>query len=282
MINKFNTLCLVWLLGYTSIVLAKNPPSMPELYSTGPSSALLSTTKLGTVEKTFHALYEATMDVAKELIHATSCSAAAGKYTFIATVNGTIADTKNNEIKVLSAEKANTPFILRAEIGAPSELRGQPIKIERFGKNSLGSAEITKFESTILFNMENSIMTAENRTELRGLNGANHDLQSATIKNLYLDADADTHHVYSWGLQSFSKLGFPVEIYWLRSKTYRNDGIVERTIFTNDRIAGPSPCRILLESLNNDNKNTISQTGSMVISTEPPDSSPPDFNLKPS
>ena len=281
MISKFKMICVISILGITNNVWAKVPPSIPDLYSKGPVSVLLSDTKLSAIEKTIYALYEATMSASKELIHATSCAAAAGKYTFNVTANGAIADPKNNEIKVVSPEKTNEPFILRANIDARTELRGQQISIEQFGPKSLGNAEISKFESTVLFNIESSIMTAENSAEVRGINGVNDRFQSQIIKDFYLDADANANFVYSWGLHSLSKLDFPIEIYWARSKLNRIDNVVESAILVDDRIIGASPCRILIESARPKDEKTVSQVGTLIISTEAPNQSHPDFNLKP-
>lgn len=281
MINKYKILCLVWFLNIANIVGASEPPRVPHQYDTGPKSALSSHTKLITVEKTIYALYEATMSASKHLIHATSCAAAAGGYKFSVATNGAVADPKNNEISIVSSEKTKDPLILRANISAPSTLRGQQIQIERFGNGSLGDTKIIRFESTVLFNTEGSIMTADSSAEIRGINGRNDSFQSKSIKNFYLDGGAGNKSVYGWGGQSLSKFGFPDENYWFRFKVERNDGVMERSIFISDRINGAGPCQIVVESTRVKDENKVLQKGSLIISTVLSNKSKLEFNLKP-
>lgn len=266
--NNFYILGLAWLLGFANIALAKQPPSVPNLYANGPASTLLSVTNLNATEKAVNALFEAAMEITEGLIHATSCSAAAGKYTFNVLANGSIADPKNNEIRIASPGKSDESFVLRANIEAPSELRGQGIRVEQFGNATLGGTEISKYISAILFNLEGSIMTSESGMNVRGINGAEDSFQGKMTKNYYLDSNASANRVYAWGQQSLSKLDFPIEMYWQRSKLYRNNGVVERSIFIKDRLIGSSPCRILIEGSRPNNQNSITQNGSLTISTE--------------
>jgi hypothetical protein len=277
---KFNILSLACLLGFANVVPANQPPNVPNLYANGAASTLLSVTKLNATEKTAYALFEASMEVAEGLIHATSCPAAAGKYTFNVLANGAIADPKNNEIRIASPGKSVESLFLRANLDTQSELRGQRIRVEQFGNGSLGGTEIAKYASAALFNVEGSIMTSESSVNVRGLNGAEDNFQSKMTKNFYLDLTTSANHVYDWGQQSLSKNDFPIEIYWLRSKLYRNNGNVERTTFVKDRLIGPTPCRILIESSRPNNQNSIALNGTLTISTEIPTEPAADFFAK--
>ncbi len=269
---NLNSLGLAWIIGFANVALAKQPPSVPDLYANGPTSTLLSVTSLNATEKTAHALIEASMEVAEGLIHATSCPTAAGKYTFNVSANGAVADPKNNEIRIASPGKPVESLSLRANLDTQSELRGQNIQVEQFGNGSLGGTEIAKYASVVLFNIEGSMMTSESSVNIRGSNGAEDSFQNNMTKSFYLDSKTNIKHVYDWGLQSLSKHDFPIEVYWLRSSLYRNNGSMERMTLIKDHLIGPSPCRILIESSKPNNQNSIALNGTLTISTEIPTS----------
>jgi len=277
--HKTQICCIILSLLSAVNVYANQPPRTPELYDTGPASALLSNTQLNTVDKTLYALYQAIISVSKGVVNSKSCTAVSGKYSVNVTVNGVVADPKNNQIIIKSVDNNKEPFILQANVESPLEFRGQEIKIEQFGKGLLGDSVIEKFGSNASFNLEGSMVSAENSFEINGINGVNEKFKNNTIDNLYISTDPN--QIHGWGSDSLSKLDFPIEKYWMRSKIWRQNGVFERVILANDRVIGASPCRILFESVQVKNQDKLMQTGILVISDDKPNVSALDFNFKP-
>jgi len=89
---------------------------------------------------------------------------------------------------------------------------------------------------------------------------------------VYVATDSVTGlpYIFDWGVVSLSKLSYPIQQYWQRSKVLRDDGVLGRTIFVKDRLVGPNACRIVIDTYGDNNADYFMQYGSLTISTTPP------------
>lgn len=271
MTNKLNTLALLAIIvGFANIAESGEPPTVPGRYENGPGHIQLSTTDLSTNERSAYALFEGVMAATQGLVAATSCSSAAGIYKFNVSADMTAGDSAVNEITVISPGNKSGALVLRATLNSQSEFKGLQLSVEQFGNGSLNSNEITKFLSTSSFNEEGTLMTSESSVNVRGINGRADSFQSKVIKDFYI-TDPNDHHLYDWGLQEVSKLNFPIEKYWQRSKSQRDKGVAVRTIFVKDRLTGSSPCRIIMDGSGGSNsQKSFVQSGTLIVSKETP------------
>jgi hypothetical protein len=248
-------------------------------------SIQLQNTGLSAAEKSAYALLEGVMEVTEGMIYSNStdstknCSSAVGTYTFDVFANGAFGDPKNNEIRVISPGNNTEPLILRANLNAKSESRGQNLRIEQLANGSLNGAEVTNFLSVVTFNPKGTLMTSESSVNVLGLNGQADTFRSKTIKDFYIGLDIGAPYIYDWGLQSLSTLDLPIENYWQRTKSLREDvGVTGRTMFVKDRLTGSSACRIVIDSSGSNNRDFFSQSGTLTISAETPKDPIPAFD----
>jgi len=127
-------------------------------------------------------------------------------------------------------------------------------------------------------------------TSLVGINGGIPDIYSGqVIKDFYRGNNVNTsdplyYDIFDWGLQSVSKLNYPVNKWWQRSASHRDDGVVGRLVWVKDRLVGASSCRITIDTTGYDNLNYFWQggaigSGTLTISTnKPADPVEPDIN----
>ena len=107
------------------------------------------------------------------------------------------------------------------------------------------------------------------------------------IKDFYRgslnNASPEYYNIYDWGLQSLDKLGYPVNKYWQRSKSHRDDGTIGRTVFVKDRLVGPTSCRIIIDTTGFNNQDFFQQTGKLKIQTNgvTPGAPVPEFGTYP-
>ena len=279
--NKLSILMLA-MLCFAAIEVNAEPPSPPSLYVNGPDPLQLSATGMSAAERAAYGLFEGATEAAEALIYATSCSSAEGVYSFDIVVSGAIENPESNQISVVSPVSNAGPLVLRANLNAKNELRGQHISVEQFGSGSLNGTEVTNFLSSVFINPEDTLMTSVSNVSVRGVNGQTDNFQNKISQAFYLTHEPIDNNIYGWGLQSVSKLDYPIEKHWQRLKSLRDKGVVERTVFVKDRLVGASPCRIVMDGshTNTDtdtNQNLFQQKGTLTISTEKPGDPVPAF-----
>ncbi len=112
----------------------------------------------------------------------------------------------------------------------------------------------------------NPRMILKTLQDLAKFNSTNVD---QVIKDFYRGSLDNTtveyYNIYDWGLQSLDKLGYPVNKYWQRSKSHRDDGSIGRTVFVKDRLVGSTSCRILIDTTGFNNQDFFQQTGTISI-----------------
>jgi len=258
------------------------PPVVPSIYSTGPSAPVLNTTNLSAAENSAYALYEGVLQIAEASIHATSCKPAS--YNVQVYADGSLNNPSMNEVQVLASDGSQAPqFSLSASVSSPVTGRGQQVSVNLVGTQGyIGATKITSFTSTYAYNnVENMLVSNNTQIGVVGINGGLPDLYSgAVIKDFYRgdmsnSSDPQYYNIFDWGLQAISKLNYPVNKWWQRSESHRDDGTIARTVFVKDRLVGASACRIVLDTTGYNNENYFWQggavgTGMLTITTNLP------------
>lgn len=252
------------------------PPAAPSMYNTGPQAPLLNTTNLSAAERSAFALFEGVMQVTEAKIHATSCQNASfdievyadGSEGSNVPPNG--ANSIYNKIKVTGANGSQAPqFELNANLIGPVAGRGQQVQVSLASPGFLGSTKVQQFNATYAYNNLNNMMVTNAVTiGVVGINGFLPDIYTGNvIKDFYHGSNSTSnveyYNIYDWGLQSLSKLGYPVNKWWQRSKTHRDDGVVGRTVWVKDRLVGASECRITLDTNGYNNQSFFWQGGAI-------------------
>ncbi len=235
----------------TTTTTLASAPAAPTIYASGPMSPSL-VVKLSEAEKAAFSLYEGVMQIAEAQIHATSC--ASGTYDINVYADG----VSSNHAEVYAAGSTTKEFGLSASLGTSVQNRGQEVTVSlavpSVGSSSFNGSSITTYTSNLYFNNTDNMMVANNASiSIAGVNGMPDSYTGNVIKDFYMgntsdDTQPDYYNVIDWGLQSVSKLGYPVDKWWQRSKSHRSDGTLARTVFVKDRLVGVTDCRIIIDT----------------------------------
>jgi stage V sporulation protein SpoVS len=282
--TKMKVLSSAILMGISSIAVSADPPTVPAPYLNGPNSPLVASTDLSDAEKQAYAIYEGIMQIAEAKIHATSCSAAAGTSDINIFTDGLGGQT--DSATVISNGGS---FMLVANSLPGIQGRGQTVNVSLAGGLSyLAGTKIATYSASNIFNNVNNMMVNQGNVAVFGINSivVPDFYQVSVIKdfnrgNLTNPLDVDYYTIFDWGLQQISKAGYPVNKYWQRSKSRRDNNNVGRTVFIKDRLVGSSSCRIAIDTRNWNSQNYFFQTGSLTISTDAPSVEVTAFNDAP-
>lgn len=266
--NKMNTLGSVILIGFATTAISAELPNVPNIYDDGPQQLSI---ELSAAEMAAYALYEGVMQVTETIIIASSCTAAAGSYSFSIASDGSIDTPASNQISVFTSGGLGA-FVLNATLLDSDHSRGQLMRIDQVGSGIMNVSEFRGYLGQVAFNELGTMMDSESRIHVKGINGRFDSFKGKVIKDFYTDPNVGTGlpYIYDWGLQDISKLDYPVNKYWQRSKTLRDDGVSGHTVFVKDRLTGPSACRIVMDSSGMNNQDFFQQQGTLTISTEKP------------
>ena len=246
---------------------AVEPPPVPGIYNGGPQSPLVASTDLSLAERTAYANYEAIMQIAEARIHATSCSNSAGTYSINAFSDGSVGNPAQNFATVVSPGGA---FTVQSTSQPKDTLdnRGQLISVN-MSSGALNGRPVRNYHADLAFNGVNNMMDSTSSVEVLSINNRYDRYYGKVIKDFYrgsLDnASSEYYNIYDWGLQSLDKLGYPVNKYWQRSKSHRDDGTIGRTVFVKDRLVGSTSCRIIIDTTGFNNQDFFQQTGKLKI-----------------
>lgn len=236
--------------GATTLVQA---PAVPSIYSSGPEQPVLTSVALSEAERAAYALYEGVLQIAEAKIHATNC--APESFNINVYADGSLNDPTYNYVNVFAFGSSTQEFKLAAAVQPESPNRGQQIIVSLVGSgNTFNGTKINAYSSTLVYNNLDNLLVANNATiSINGVNGLPDIYSGTVIKDFYMGnvtdpTNPDYYNIIDWGLQSVSKLGYPVEKWWQRSKSHRNDGTGARTVFVKDRLVGASQCRITIDT----------------------------------
>lgn len=271
--NKLLTTAL--LTGFCNVAIPASPPMSPSLYSAGPTSPLLASTGIFASERAAYALLEGALQQAEAVIAATSCSLSVGVYDLFVYSDGSVNDPDFNFVTV---DSPASTFTLRANLSPNNSFWGQKITINQTGTGAFKRVTLYNYTANVSYNARGSIMVMDSTIGVKGINGLPDSYQGKEIKDFYSASDSFTGLLYilDWGLQSLSKLNYPVQKYWQRSKAIRDDGTAGRTVIVKDRLVGPNSCRIVIDTYGDNNADYFWQNGTLSISTSPPN---PDYQF---
>lgn len=287
---KIKVLSSAILMGISAIAVSGNPPPVPgNMYDNGPQSPLVATTDLSLAERQAYALYEGVMQIAEAKIHATSCNSASGESSMTTFTDGSLFNPAGNFTTVTSSGGS---FTLRASSQGEVFNRGQIVDVRQAADGTLAGTPVSRYTADVRFNDENNMMVSYSSVYVKGNVSPRFDYyQGKVIKDFYrgggatptdsFESNKDYYTIFDWGLQSLSKLGYPVNKYWQRSKSRRDNGVVARTVFVKDRLVGASSCRITIDTHNYNNENFFWQDGTLKIEAVNPSTPVPAFNQAP-
>jgi hypothetical protein len=251
----------------TGALAAVEPPPVPAIYANGPTSPLVASTDLSLAERTAYANLEAVMQIAEARIHATSCSNSAGVFNLTVASDGAVASPLTNYATV---DSPASTFKVAATSQLPDTIdnRGQLISVD-MATGSLSSKPVQNYHADVAFNGVNNMMDSNSYVSVLSINNRFDRYYGKVIKDFYRGSLDNTtveyYNIYDWGLQSLDKLGYPVNKYWQRSKSHRDDGSIGRTVFVKDRLVGSTSCRILIDTTGFNNQDFFQQTGTISI-----------------
>ena len=257
------------LLSFEVIAYAAPPPQPPDIYNAGPTSPQFANAGLFASERATYALLEGAMQEVEAVIAATNCAKSVGTYDLNVFSDGSENNPSANWVIV---DSPASTFTLYATMGANDRFRGQTMVISQTETGALKRVALANYSANVAYNAQGSIMTMKSSLKVKGINGLYNVLQGSVIKDFYAATDSFTGlpYIFDWGLQSLSKLGYPIQKYWQRLKALRDDGEQGRTLFVKDRLVGPTPCRIVIDTYDYNNADYFFQTGTLTISTSVP------------
>jgi hypothetical protein len=266
---KIKFLATTLLIGFCRVAVTAPPPMPPDLYFAGPASPLLTDTGIFASERVAYSLLEGALQQAEAVIAATSCSNSVGTFDLFVYSEGTVNDPDFNFVTV---DSPASTFTLSANLNANNSFRGQTMTIKQAGTGAFKRVPLFNYTAYVSYNARSSIMVMDSISTVKGINGLPDTFQGKVIKDFYRATDSATGlpYVFDWGLQSFSKLNYPVQKYWQRSKALRDDGVVGRTVVVKDRLVGPNSCRIVIDTYGDNNPDYFWQSGTLSISTSLP------------
>jgi len=259
---KLKVLSAAILAVSSTAALSAPPPGVPSMYLSGPSSLQFADLGLSASERAGYALAEGVMQVAEvAILAAASCPTATYDVSGFFS-NGTNWNPSENTVTVSYQGGGATAFTLEAYLNPANSFRGQTMLIKQtLFPGSLAGVYLKDYKNNISFNAAGTMMTGDGEAFATGVNsiggvfGKYDQFDLQVIKDFYRDnviipAGADKRAyvpvIYDWGLQSVSKLGYPVNKYWQQSKSLRDNGYEGFTHFVKDRLVGSGSCRIEL------------------------------------
>ena len=267
---KYKFLILILIASYCNVATpAGIPPMAPDIYSAGPTSPVLSPTGIFASERAAYSLLEGVLLHTEAVIAATSCTQSAGVFDITLYSNGSVNDPAFNFVTV---DSPASTFTLSANIYAKNAFRGQSMTISQTGTGAFKRVTLFNYSAFMSFNALGTMMVMDGNSMVQGIDGVPSAYQSKVIKDYYRATDSSTGlpYIYDWGLQSLSKSNYPIQKYWQRSKSLRDDSQVGRTVFVKDRLVGPNACRIVIDTSGYNNMDYFWQTGTLTISASPP------------
>jgi hypothetical protein len=266
---KSKLLTILILSGFCKLACPESPQAAPDIYAAGPTPPLLANSGLFGAERAAYALLEAVLHQTKAVISSTSCANSASVSDISIYTDGSVNDPAFNFVTVNSIAATYT---LNATLNPYSSFWGQTLTIKQPATGAFLNHPIYSYSASVAYNGASSIMVMNHNNSIKGINGLPDTYQSQIIKDFYAATDSSTGlpYIFDWGVQSLSKLNYPVETYWQRSKALRDDAEIGRTVFELDRIIGASACQIIIDISGDNNEDYFWQSGTLTISTVPP------------
>lgn len=256
--------------GFCNLAFPASPPLAPDIYSAGPTPPLYSNTDIFVSERAAYALLEAAMQHVEAVISATSCDRSVGTYDVFIYSDGSVNNPAFNFVTVDSTPTST--FTLSANLNPNNNFWGQTMTINQPVSGIFDQITLFNYSANVIYNGDSSIMVMQSNSLLQGNTGLPNTYQNKIIMDYFVDTDSSTGWPYinNWGVQNLSKVNYPNENYWLRSKALRDDSTIGRTVFEKDRLIGADACQIIIDTSGYNNESYFMQSGTLSISTNPP------------
>jgi hypothetical protein len=263
---KYRLLVTGLLTGICDIASPASPPMAPDMYSAGPTPPVLANTGIFASERAAYALLEGALQQAEAAIAATSCSNSVGSFDLFVYSDGSV---NNPDFNFVTVDSPASTFTLSATLNPNNTFRGQTLTLKQTASGAFKRTTLFNYKAYVSYNAQSTIMSMNSESTVKGINGLPDTYQEQVIKDFYLakDSISGLPSIFDWGLQSLSKLNYPIQKYWQRSKSVRDDGVIGRTVFVKDRLVGPNPCRIVIDTSGYNNPDYFMQSGTLSVST---------------
>lgn len=268
---KTKILTAAILVGISSLANAE-PLPVPSIYNKGPATPILNTTDMRVEEKTAFSLMEAMMQTTESYVYAaTNCP------------------SLSVDVEVYSHSDSATHYIednlygglrLNATPQTAVAHYGQAIDVKQAYKNGAlearwNSRPIKNAKGLYVFNDVNNMMVNEKfGAQVKGQNIALDQFYGSVIKDFYYGntflSTGQREVIYDYGLQALTKAGYPVNKWWQRSVSVRDDGQPACTVFQKDRLVGSSACRIVLSTTGYNQDGLFWQKGKLTVAKVTP------------
>jgi len=238
----------------------------PDIYDGGPASPRLNMTDMRDTERAAYSLGEAIMQTTESLIYVKGCeefSVPVEIYSHPASDDNFIADGTFGGIE------------LRATLQAPIAGFGQHIDVAQVAPAILHGTQVQNVSGRYSYSSKNNLMVNERtgievKGQLRGFD----QYYSSVIKDFFhgntYDAFGDFYVMYDYGLQSLSKFGYPVNKWWQKSKSVRDNGQQGCFVLQKDRLVGAGQCRITVATTGVSQPGLFWQTGTLSVENVSP------------
>jgi hypothetical protein len=254
------------LLGASSIASANGaaaPPMAPYIYDDGPANPILNMTNMREVEKVAYSLGEALMQTTEAYVYVNGCKEFTRPVEIYSAPEFNDNDLTVGETLGMVLEATITPEVIHfgqqidvaLDLMYPAFLNGYPVD------------DVT---GRYRYNLTNNLMVNKNTIiKLKGQRGGIDKYLSTVIKDFYhggtFDDSNDYYVMYDWGLQSLSKSGYPVNKWWQKSKSVRDNGVAACFVLQKDRLVGAGKCRITLATTGFSQPGLFWQDGSLTV-----------------
>ena len=267
------------LAGASVMATADNAPAPPPFYDAGPTNFLVNDTDMTLSERKAYAGLEAVMTVLESYVHAFGCTPA--EYPVSVIADFTDFDAAGNPDLFNNVVVDNFEMFMDLQPNMPG--RGQTVAVTSF-RGVIGGRDIGAYDALFTYNDDNNIMDGQWALTLFGRNRPDR-YSGIVIKDFYLGEDDTTTTgireddiLYDWGLQSVRKEGKPVEKWWQRSKSRRDNFVIGKTVFQKDRLVGQFACRIVVDVEGDNNSDVFWQDGTATIARLLPSDPSPELD----
>lgn len=247
-----------------------NPPG---IYNGGPASPRLNMTDMRVTERAAYSLGEAFMQTTEAYVYAKGCQEFTVPITIYShpdSADNFIQDNTFNGIKLIATLTGSVAGF------------GQHIDVEQQIAATLNGNAVQSLRGRYSYSGKNNMMVNERTSiQIKGQLRGYDNFSSSVIKDFYhgntYDLFGDFYELYDYGLQSLSKYGYPVNKWWQKSKSVRDNGQQGCFVLQKDRLVGAGQCRITLSTVGVSQPGLFWQDGTLEVEAVNPNS--PDLAL---
>ena len=262
------------LLGAASLANAADPVPVPGIYATGPAAPILNMTDMRDTERVAYSLGEAAMQTTEAYVYVNGCKELETDVLIYSHPASGLNFLRDNSFGGIE---------LNATLNNPIAGFGQHIDVALAAPATLFGHPVAAVSGRYSYSSRNNLMVNEKTgIEIKGQLRGNDHYYSSVIKDFFhgntYDEFGDFYVMYDYGLQSLSKFGYPVNKWWQKSKSVRDNGQQGCFVLQKDRLVGAGQCRITLATTGLSQPGLFWQDGTLKVS--PVNPSAPDSALE--